>query len=467
MFVDAASLADIILIIGAGFLFKHIYVHWYFSDDGSGPPVTAGRMNYLNVIALVAITLYAALWRRGHYRYENFENWKLNHGGLPLGFTVLCSFSFALFIVFLLKESTQFSRIWVSGWCASAFSILLFGKLFWVRQLRRLIDKGYFRRRVFLIGSGYALKNAKDSLLASNNPAELAGVGDLGQGTVESRGFCFLSAALNNAVIKGQSGDIDEILIALPGSDSALLDVIVRRLRVLPVSIKIALDLGDCQSKVLDVELAGAANIVTIQKKPISDWDLFLKLFEDYLLAILSLIIFLPAMAVIAVLIKLDSEGPIFFRQRRHGSNHKIIEVLKFRTMTVLEDGDEVPQATKGDRRITRVGRILRKTSLDELPQLLNVLTGEMSLVGPRPHALAHNNYYSKLFENYASRHRVKPGITGWAQVNGLRGEITDRRLMEKRVKYDLEYIDNWTIWFDLKILLLTPLFGFVSRRAY
>ena len=172
-------------------------------------------------------------------------------------------------------------------------------------------------------------------------------------------------------------------------------------------------------------------------------------------------------MAVIALAIKLDSKGPVFFRQRRHGANHKVFEVLKFRTMTVLEDGDVIVQAKKNDQRITRVGRILRKTSLDELPQLFNVLLGDMSLVGPRPHALAHNNYYSKMLENYASRHRVKPGITGWAQINGLRGEITDPQLMEQRVRYDLEYIDGWSIWFDLYVLFLTPIFGFVSRRAY
>lgn len=172
-------------------------------------------------------------------------------------------------------------------------------------------------------------------------------------------------------------------------------------------------------------------------------------------------------MAVIALLIKLDSKGPVFFRQRRHGSNYKIIEVYKFRTMSVLEDGDTIRQASKDDKRVTRVGRYLRMTSLDELPQLLNVLAGNMSLVGPRPHALAHDDHYSELLEDYASRHRVKPGITGWAQINGFRGEITEPGLMEQRVRYDLEYIDNWSIWFDIKVLLLTPLFGFISRKAY
>jgi putative colanic acid biosysnthesis UDP-glucose lipid carrier transferase len=133
----------------------------------------------------------------------------------------------------------------------------------------------------------------------------------------------------------------------------------------------------------------------------------------------------------------------------------------------VLEDGQQVVQASKSDSRVTRVGRILRRTSLDELPQFLNVLKGDMSVVGPRPHALAHNDYYSRLLENYARRHRVKPGITGWAQINGFRGEVLEASQMEQRVKLDLEYIENWAIWLDIKIVLMTPIYGFISRKAY
>jgi putative colanic acid biosynthesis UDP-glucose lipid carrier transferase len=172
-------------------------------------------------------------------------------------------------------------------------------------------------------------------------------------------------------------------------------------------------------------------------------------------------------MMIIALAIKLDGKGPVLFRQRRHGWNHEIIEVLKFRTMTEQEDGAEVPQATRNDKRVTKVGRFLRRTSLDELPQLFNVLKGDMSLVGPRPHALSHNDHYSKILEDYACRHRVKPGITGWAQINGFRGETAEPEMMMRRVKYDLEYIENWSIPFDLEILFMTPLYGFISKHAY
>jgi putative colanic acid biosysnthesis UDP-glucose lipid carrier transferase len=200
---------------------------------------------------------------------------------------------------------------------------------------------------------------------------------------------------------------------------------------------------------------------------PISDWGAFHKKIEDYVIAAVGLFLALPVMLAIAVAIKLDSRGPVFFRQRRHGYNHRIIEVLKFRAMTVLEDGNVVSQATGGDKRVTKVGRVLRRTSLDELPQLINVLRGEMSIVGPRPHALAHNTHYEDLIENYANRHRVKPGITGWAQVHGYRGETKTPQKMAERIRYDLEYIDNWSIWLDLKIMIMTPFFGLFGHNAY
>ncbi|MDH3579122.1 MAG: exopolysaccharide biosynthesis polyprenyl glycosylphosphotransferase, partial [Hyphomicrobiales bacterium] len=206
-----------------------------------------------------------------------------------------------------------------------------------------------------------------------------------------------------------------------------------------------------------------------LRRNKVSYWGHLVKAIEDYVLGSLIMLVALPIFAVIAIAIKIDSPGPVFFRQRRHGLNHNIISIFKFRTMNVMEDGDEIKQAKKGDQRVTRVGAFLRKTSLDELPQLFNVLRGEMSLVGPRPHAIAHNNQYGEILKqaSYASRHLVKPGITGWAQINGFRGPTDRPYLMRERVRCDLEYIDNWSIWFDLEILLLTLVYGFVAKNAY
>jgi len=183
-------------------------------------------------------------------------------------------------------------------------------------------------------------------------------------------------------------------------------------------------------------------------------------------LATIGLVVATPLMAIVAIAIKLESAGPVFFRQKRNGYNHKVITVLKFRTMTVMEDGPSLQQATRNDGRVTRVGKFLRRTSLDELPQIINVLRGKMSLVGPRPHAISHNQYYGAMLERYANRHCVKPGITGWAQIHGYRGPTEDPDKMRKRVELDLYYIDNWSIWLDLRILAATVFVGFINKNA-
>jgi undecaprenyl-phosphate galactose phosphotransferase/putative colanic acid biosynthesis UDP-glucose lipid carrier transferase len=179
-----------------------------------------------------------------------------------------------------------------------------------------------------------------------------------------------------------------------------------------------------------------------------------------------ALVVFSPLMLITALCIRLDSPGPVLFRQTRNGFNGKSFSILKFRTMRVLEDGPVIRQATRDDPRVTRLGRVLRMTNLDELPQLFNVLRGDMSLVGPRPHAAAHNNEYEERIATYAFRYHVKPGITGWAQVKGYRGETRTVDLMEKRIEHDLWYINNWSIWLDIKILMRTALVG-LQRSAY
>lgn len=195
---------------------------------------------------------------------------------------------------------------------------------------------------------------------------------------------------------------------------------------------------------------------LTTRHAPLTRQQLVVKRLLDLMAGILALLITLPALIIIVALIRLDSPGPVLFRQRRIGFNGRPFHIYKFRTMTTLEDGAIVKQASHGDVRVTRVGRILRKFSLDELPQLLNVLMGDMSLVGPRPHALAHDTEYSQAITLYAARHNVKPGITGWAQVNGWRGPTPELDLMIRRVEHDLWYVDNWSLWLDIKIMLLT-----------
>ncbi len=207
----------------------------------------------------------------------------------------------------------------------------------------------------------------------------------------------------------------------------------------------------------------GRVLAIQVHSPPLSAFDLAVKRAFDVFAATVGLIVLSPLFLVVSIAIKLDSRGPIFFRQMRHGFNNEPIKVFKFRSMTTLEDGDQFTQAAKDDPRVTAVGRILRQTNIDELPQLINVLQGNMSIVGPRPHATAHNRLFQAKISPFSRRHVVKPGITGWAQVNGLRGETDTLEKMQRRVELDLYYIDNWSFLFDVKIMLLTLL----SKRAY
>jgi putative colanic acid biosynthesis UDP-glucose lipid carrier transferase len=208
--------------------------------------------------------------------------------------------------------------------------------------------------------------------------------------------------------------------------------------------------------------------VLNIRSTPMMGVNRLVKAIEDRMVAGLILMLISPVLLLIAIAIKCHSKGPVFFKQYRHGWDGRIIKIYKFRTMIEHQENEGwVTQATFDDRRVTRLGRFLRKTSLDELPQFINVLQGRMSIVGPRPHAVAHNEFYKDSIDTYMQRHRVKPGITGWAQVNGWRGETDTLDKMQKRIDYDLYYINNWSLGFDLKIIFLTLFRGFISRNAY
>ena len=211
----------------------------------------------------------------------------------------------------------------------------------------------------------------------------------------------------------------------------------------------------------------GGAPLLTLYRRPLEGWGGLIKSAEDMIVGCLAFICLAPFMAIIALAIKLEGKGPILFTQQRHGFNHQVFRIYKFRTMVVQEDGETIAQVREKDPRVTKLGAFLRRYSLDELPQIFNVLKGDMSLVGPRPHALAHNHQYALTIENYSGRHKVKPGMTGWAQVNGYRGETSEKEMMAERVRFDLEYIDNWSLWFDVKIMALTFAAVLFPKNAY
>jgi Undecaprenyl-phosphate glucose phosphotransferase len=275
------------------------------------------------------------------------------------------------------------------------------------------------------------------------------------------------SSSLDQALAVARDHGVDEIVLAFPWNDTRKVELVRDRLRISPLPVQLVPDrrirsLAENPSFRLRKSLS-----IEIQRGPLSRLEQMSKRLVDIFGASLGLIILTPLMLVSAIAIKIDSTGPVFFRQRRNGFNAKQFSIFKFRTMTVMEDGATVVQAKRIDPRVTKVGRVLRRSSIDEVPQLFNVLIGDMSLVGPRPHALAHDDHYGDLLSEYAFRHHVKPGITGWAQVKGYRGETERVEQMKGRVDCDLWYINNWSLALDFKILVLTCLELARRRNAY
>jgi putative colanic acid biosynthesis UDP-glucose lipid carrier transferase len=282
-----------------------------------------------------------------------------------------------------------------------------------------------------------------------------------------TRGPLAVVGNLDDLVTQARDGRIDVVYITLPMRAEQRIQQLISRLSDTTVSVYVVPDVF-----MFDLMNAGWSQVgdlpaVGVFESPFYGVDSWIKRIEDIILASVILLLAAVPMAIIATLVKLTSPGPVIFKQRRYGLKGEKIEVWKFRTMTVCEDGNDVAQATRCDPRITPLGSFLRRTSLDELPQFINVLQGRMSIVGPRPHAVAHNEQYRKLIDGYMLRHKVKPGITGWAQVNGWRGETETVEKMRIRVDHDLAYIRNWSLWLDIKIILATVLKGFSSKNAY
>jgi putative colanic acid biosynthesis UDP-glucose lipid carrier transferase len=264
-----------------------------------------------------------------------------------------------------------------------------------------------------------------------------------------------------------RGSDVEEVVVGADPNRWSEVRSLVAELRVLPFPVSF-IPLGTVAEifRQPSREL-GNAICVELQRGPLTSIEHAAKRCIDVLFAGVALTALLPMLAIVSVAIKLDSPGPVLFRQKRCGFNGRCFQIYKFRTMSVLEDGPSIIQAQFADKRVTRLGAWLRRTSIDELPQLLNVMEGNMSLVGPRPHAMAHDNQFDKMVRNYAFRRRVKPGLTGWAQVNGCRGPTPTAASIERRVEYDLWYIDNWSLRLDLAILLQTPIEILLGRNAY
>jgi putative colanic acid biosysnthesis UDP-glucose lipid carrier transferase len=453
MLCDILATYDLLAIAISGFLARYIYLDAY-----RGEAVLS--LEYASLILVASVLFQVVARQQGLYDTGKVEEF-LSQLYVMI-YTCASTFAITFVMLFFLKASDFYSRVWFVHWAVVFLVLATIGRGVFAGQVRRLARIGALQRPIALIGGGLQFRKVMEILLNDKQHFRLANVLELRETNCSQA-----EEPLHHFIESVRTSGVAEVLIALPSSRAALMNSIVRQMQTLAADIHILPDLGDIKIPLMRLHRTGELSFITTVSRPIEGWGVFQKRVEDFVVALAGLALVSPVMAFIALAIKLDSKGPIIFRQRRHGYNHCVIEVLKFRTMTVLEDGNSVAQATRGDKRVTRVGQFLRSTSLDELPQLINVLRGDMSIVGPRPHALAHNSYYEDLVENYANRHRVKPGMTGWAQIHGFRGEIDHPKKMAERVRYDLEYIENWSIWLDLKIIIMTPLFGFFHKNAY
>lgn len=423
-------------------------------ESPPGPPMLSLQplpLTYATVLA--SASLFLGLFSDSLYR-----SWRVNDlsSMLKSVATVWGSVIVLLMLgLFITKTSADISRIWFTVWALSCWLALSLQRLAAYRFLRWLRQRGYNFKTVLLVGFG----PVGDQVVKAIQDSAWSGLRIQAHISPEQ---------LHTYTQLPEHQQPDEIWLCLPLSDEAGIRTSLEALRHSVANIRLVPDWFSIKLINHGISEALGIPMLDLSASPVTGATRIIKAIEDRVLAFIILILISPLMLAIAIAVKATSPGPVYFRQKRNGWNGSVIKVYKFRSMYMhQEDDGQVTQATQGDPRITPLGRFLRRTSLDELPQFINVLQGRMSIVGPRPHAVAHNDYYKQHLPRYMLRHKVKPGITGWAQVHGLRGETDTLEKMEKRVEYDLYYIEHMSLWLDLKIMVMTVFKGFAHRNAY
>ncbi|WP_425418724.1 undecaprenyl-phosphate glucose phosphotransferase [Oricola indica] len=384
--------------------------------------------------------------------------------------------TFALLAVagFLMKISEDFSRVWGGSWFVGGLAFLLLTRIVLSWRIRKWARDGAMERRAVIVGGGKPAEKLIRALeLQHDNDIRICGIFD-DRDDARSPPIVAGYPKLGNIaelVSFTRRAHIDMLIVSLPLDAEDRVLTMLKKLWILPVDIRLSAHSNKLRFRPRTYSFIGSVPMLDIFDRPIRDWDSVAKRAFDIFFSLLGIAVFSPVMLATAIAIKLDSKGPVIFKQKRHGFNNEQINVFKFRSMYVEQcDPTARAQVTKDDPRVTRVGRFIRKTSLDELPQFFNSLRGELSLVGPRPHAVtaqSSDRLYADVVDGYFARHRVKPGVTGWAQINGWRGEIDTDEKIRRRTEFDLYYIENWSLWFDLKILFLTPIRLLNTDNAY
>ncbi|MFP6850376.1 MAG: undecaprenyl-phosphate glucose phosphotransferase [Pseudomonas sp.] len=458
-------LAAIRILHGVTAVFPGFVLLWLLTDDFVN--LNHSYVGLLLFFGMLSVLMFQAL---GVYSEEIFSN-SLRFRIMFFAWTA--AFCLLLFMHQALELFRYISLPLLVLWFT--FSLAAFGveRLLLLAVFRSLIKRGHFLQTAVIVGgTENGIRLAQYLLRGQDLRSGLLGFIDDRIGRMPE--------TLAGLPLIGNSGQLEkmireervtQVLVALPWSAENRIGQIVRNLRRFPVNVLLVPDMIAFRHAHNRITNVGGLPMFNVSKIPLAGWSPLIKRIEDVSLAGLAVIALLPLMLLLALLIRFDSPGPILFRQKRYGYNDRLIEVFKFRSMFHHQtDANAERQTTRNDDRVTRVGRFIRKTSLDELPQLFNVLIGSMSMVGPRPHATATKAagvLFEDAVEQYSARHRVKPGITGWAQVNGYRGETDTLEKIEKRVEYDLEYIERWSVWFDLYILFRTIPALLFTREAY
>lgn len=389
-----------------------------------------------------------------------YRSWRVNELGAMLrSVAVVWTVTVMILLagLFVTKSSLDFSRGWFVGWSVGTLVMLMLQRLGVYIGLRWLRSNGYNYKTVLVVGDSPSTQQVEEAL----DQAAWSGLRLLGKVLPNE-----LAAYMQEQQqLKTQ---IDEVWLCLRRNDDTGIRIVLTTMRYSTANIRLVPDWFTLKLLNHGVSEVVGIQMLDLSASPITGELRVLKALQDFVLASLILLLISPLLLGIALAIKFTSKGPVLYQQKRHGWNGEEIWVYKFRSMVVHQEANsQVTQASKNDSRITPLGAFLRHTSLDELPQFINVLQGRMSIVGPRPHAMAHNEHYKELVPGYVLRHKVKPGITGWAQINGFRGETDTLDKMEKRVEYDLYYIEHVSLWLDLKIIVATVFKGFVHRNAY
>ncbi len=454
---------EVALVVLVGFAVYAAYV------------VPAHGFAWYYFVAILGIALLAMLAFQvaDIYQVQAFRGHEKQYMRLASAWSVV--FLIAIGASFFAKAGDQFSRAWLgSFYVLGLFALIAFRRGLFL-LVRRWTKEGRLERRTVVVGADANGESLIRSLASQrNSDVRVIGVFD-DRGDDRSGLTCGgvpKLGSVDDLVEFARHTRVDLVIFSLPVSAETRILQMLKKLWVLPVDIRLSAHTNKLRYRPRSYSYVGNVPVLDIFDKPIADWDVVMKWLFDKVVGSLALICALPIMLVVAIAIKLDSRGPVFFKQKRYGFNNELIEIYKFRSMYVEQtDAAANKLVTIGDPRVTRVGRFIRKTSLDELPQLFNVVfAGNLSLVGPRPHAMqakAADRLYDEAVDGYFARHRVKPGITGWAQVHGWRGETNSAEKIQQRVEHDLYYIENWSILLDLYILAQTPFALIRSENAY